>query len=77
MGKQKSDKRQQTEPFQIRMRAPQKRFLQAAADKLSETAPASVGLGPFMAWASTKEAERILGLSLEAFEAREGKPKKG
>lgn len=73
---EKSDKRQQTSPLQIRMRAVEKTFLDEAAKKLSDQSPSPVGVGPFMRWAAIREAEKLLGVSFADYEERQQKRSK-
>jgi hypothetical protein len=59
------------------MRQSERAFLEDAARKTSEAAPAKVGLGPFIRWAALREAERVNGVSFADYESRVEKRKGG
>ena len=69
--------RSQEVPFSMRMRAAEKRYLLEGAKAQSKDAPSATGLGPFMLWAAKRETHRLLGMTLDEFEATSGKTKKG
>lgn len=72
MPPKKSDKRQQTEPFQIRMRAVEREYLESGAEALTKKSPIKVGLGPYLKWAGVKQTEELTGITLEEFEKKRG-----
>jgi hypothetical protein len=78
MAKPKSDKRQQTEPFQVRTTPAVKRYLQtgteAMEDRLTKASvkaggdPVILGLGPFMVIAAKEKTRELTGVAFEDFE---------
>ena len=60
--------RKQDVPFQLRMTAADRRYLEAGAKALSARSPVPVGLGPFLVWAAKQSTEQLLDVSQEEFE---------
>lgn len=77
MAAKKSEKRQQTEQFGIRLREVERAYLEEAAQKLSDRSPTRVGLGPFLLWAAKEASKDLVGLSFADYEAKAEKRGKG